>query len=92
MSYLDNLPEQPKDQVRASVHDVLGSDVDDVAADRAGRVEGQSLVLLDGEHIQLALVDGSLINSVGHRGVDKLTGEGKEMGVPYLEYSTLYLV
>jgi hypothetical protein len=49
--HLDDLPEQSKDEVRPSLHDVLGSDVDDVAADGAGRVEGQSLVLLHREYV-----------------------------------------
>ena len=66
------MPEQSKDEVRPSLHDVLGSNIDDVTSDGASRVEGQCLVLLHCEHIQLALVDGSLINSVGDRGVDQL--------------------
>ena len=75
---LDDLPEQSKDKVRPSLHDVLGSDVDDIASDGAGRVEGQCLVLLHCEHIQLALVDGSLVNSVGDRGVDQLAVSERE--------------
>ena len=59
--------------MRPSLHDVLGSDVDDVAPNGAGRVEGQCLVLLHREHVQFALVDGSLINSVRDGGVDQLT-------------------
>ena len=58
--------------MRPSLHDVLGSDIDDVTSNGASRVEGQCLVLLHCEHIQLALVDGSLINGVGDRGVDQL--------------------
>ncbi len=59
--------------MRASIHHVTGSNVDDAAANRAGRVESQSLVLLDGEDIELTLVHGSLINRVGHGGVDQFT-------------------
>ena len=69
---LDDLPEQTKDEVRPSLHDVLGSNVDDVASDGACRVEGQCLVLLHCEHVQLSLIDGSLVHSVGDRRVDQL--------------------
>ena len=48
---LDDLPEQSQNKVRPSFHDVLGSDIDDVASDRAGGVEGQCLVLLHREYI-----------------------------------------
>ena len=36
---LDDLPQESKYKVRSSLHDVLGSNVDDVASDRASRVE-----------------------------------------------------
>ncbi len=62
-----------------ALHDIGGSNVDDVAANGAGGVEGQGLVLLDGEHVQLALVNGSLINRIGHRSVDEFAG-GKYSG------------
>ena len=39
-AYLDDLPEQAQDEVGSSLHDVLGPNVDDVAANRGGRVEG----------------------------------------------------
>ena len=55
-----------------SLHDVGRPDVDDVAANGAGRVEGQSLVLLDGEVVQLAFIHGTLIHSIGNRSVDQL--------------------
>ena len=61
-----------------AVHDVLSSDVDDVATDGAGRVESQRLVLLDSEHVQLALVDGPLVNRVGHGGIDQLAANEGE--------------
>ena len=50
-AYLDDLPEQPQDEVGPSLHDVFRADVDDVAADGAGGVEGQRLVLVDGEGV-----------------------------------------
>ena len=57
---------------------VLWSDVDDVAANGLGRVQGECEVLVDLEDTQLAkhsgLVDGTLINRVGFRLVDELAG------------------
>ena len=64
--------------MRPSIHDVLSTNVDDVATDGAGRVQCQGLILLNGEHIQLPFVDGSLINGVGHRGVDQFANKRKE--------------
>ena len=83
--HLDDLPQETQDEVRPGIHDVLGANVDDVAADGGGRVEGQGLVLVDGEGVQLALVDGSLVNGARHRRVDQLAacvcggGRGKEI-------------
>ena len=57
----------------SSLHEVLGSDVDNVAANGRGGVYGQGLVLVDCESVQFPLVDGTLINSVGNRSVDQLT-------------------
>lgn len=71
--------------MRPAIHDILSTNVDNVAANGASRVEGQCLVLLDGEHVQLALVDGSLIHSAGNGGVDQLAGEEG-----YIVHSTLY--
>ena len=61
-AYLDDLPEEAQNEVRSALHDVLGANVDDVAADGRGRVESKRLVLVDGEGVQLALVDGSLVH------------------------------
>ena len=72
MPYLNDLPEQTQDQVRATLHNVLRTNVDNVATNGGGRVEGKGLVLLYPEHIQFCLVDSSLIHSVGHGGVDQL--------------------
>ena len=55
-----------------AVHDVLGTNVHYVASNSAGRVQGQGLVLVDGECVQLALVDGSLVHRTRHRGIDQL--------------------
>ena len=60
-----------------AVHDVLGSDVDDAATNSTARVEGQCLIFLDGEHIQLSLVDGSFIDGVGDRGIDQFAAVGR---------------
>ncbi len=54
-----------------AIHDVLSTNVDDVAADSTGRVQGQGLVLLNREDVELALVHGSLVDGVGHRGIDQ---------------------
>ena len=50
-SHLDDLPEEAQDKVRSPLHDVLGAYVDDVTSNRGGRVEGQGLVLMDGEGV-----------------------------------------
>lgn len=78
---LDNLPEQTQHKMRPTLHHVLGADVDDVTANGAGRVEGQGLVLINGEGVQLALVHGSLIDSVRDRSIDQLAnGRRKDAG------------
>ena len=61
--------------MRSSIHNVLCSNVDDVTADGAGGVEGQGLVLLDGEDVEFALVNGPLVDGVGHRGINQLTAQ-----------------
>lgn len=71
-TYTDDLPDQTEDQVRLAVDQVLGTDVDDVATDGRGGVEHQRLVLVDGVHVQLLLVDGTLVNGIGHGRVDQL--------------------
>ena len=63
MTHLDDLPQQAKNEMWFSIHDVLGPDVDNAAANGAGRVEGKSLVLVDSEGVQLSFVDSSFINS-----------------------------
>ena len=64
-TYPDDLPEQTKHQVRLAGVEVVGADVDDVAADGARRVQGQCQVLVDLVDAQLAaLVDGALVDRV----------------------------
>ena len=45
--------------MRPTLHDVLRSNVDDITANRGGRVESKGLVFVDSESVQFALVDGS---------------------------------
>ena len=58
--------------MRFSIHDILWSNVNDVAANGGGRIEGEGLVLVNGEGIELSLVDCPLVHCVLYRGVDQL--------------------
>ena len=58
--------------MRFSVHDILWSNVNDVAANGGGRIEGEGLVLVNGEGIELSLVDCPLVHCVLNRGVNQL--------------------
>lgn len=69
---LDDLPDEAQNQVLASIHDILGSNVDDTASDSLGRVDGDVVVLDDLEVGELVLdVQDTLIDGVGHRVVDE---------------------
>ena len=65
-THLDDLPQQAQDEVRFGVHDILWSNVDDVAANRGSGIEGKGLVLVNGEGVELSLVDCPLIHCVLH--------------------------
>ena len=58
--------------MRFGVHDILWSNVNDVAANGGGGIEGKGLVLVNGEGVELSLVDCPLIHCVLYRGVDQL--------------------
>ena len=45
LAYPDDLPEEPKHQVLLALDQIVSVDVDDVAADGLGRVEGEGQVL-----------------------------------------------
>lgn len=70
---LDDLPDETQNQVLASIHDILRSNVDDTASDSLGRVDGDVVVLDDLEVGELVLdVQDTLIDGVWHRVVDEL--------------------
>lgn len=70
---LDDLPDETQNQVLASIHDILGSNVDDTASDSLGRIDGNVVVLDDLEVGELVLdVQDTLIDGVWHRVVDEL--------------------
>lgn len=48
-SYLNNLPEESKHQVRFPLLQVLSSDIDNLAADGRGWIQSQVQILLLGE-------------------------------------------
>jgi len=86
---LDNLPNETEDQMGSSGNDVLGVNVDDVAADGTGRVEHEGVVLRDLDRVGGLLVDGALVNGLGDGVVDELAEEnsaaaGLEEGVTLL--------
>ena len=72
LTYSDDLPDETKYQVRLAVNQILGTDVDDVTTDGRGGVEHKCLILMDGVHVQLLLVDGTLVNCVLDGRVDQL--------------------
>lgn len=70
---LDDLPNETQNQMLASIHDILGSNVDDTASDSLGRVNGDVVVLNNLEVGELVLdVQDTLIDGVWHRVVDEL--------------------
>lgn len=70
---LDDLPDETQNQVLASIHDVLRSNVDDTASDSLGRADGDIVVFNDLEVGQFVLdVQYTLVNSIWHRVVDEL--------------------
>ena len=74
----DNLPQETKDKMWLALHQVLCPDVDDVAADGTGRVEGQGLVLVDGIGVEFA-VDGTLVDGTGDGRVDEFAVEWEKI-------------
>ena len=80
-----------------SFFQIVVTDVDDVTADGLGRHQGQIVVLGTAVDAEVCLVDGSLINGVRNRLVDKLTVIQKTHGwkenpLPYVlrsSYSTV---
>lgn len=62
-THSNDLPDQPEDEVNLTLHQILCTNVDNVAADGLGRVDTQVLILCDLEGVEVgALVDGSLVN------------------------------
>ena len=72
-AYADDLPEQSEDEVWFAGVQVVGADVDDVAAYRLCRVERQGEVLVDLVDVQLAAVQRSLVDRARLRTVHHLT-------------------
>jgi len=69
---LDDLPDQTQHQVRGTINKILATNVDDVAANSFGRVDGDLLVLSHFVHVEvIALVEHTLINSVRNGVVDQ---------------------
>lgn len=68
----DDLPQQAEDEMGLSLLQVVRIDVDDVAADRRRRHEGQRQILELRVHRQVLLVDRPLVDGVGTRVVDEL--------------------
>jgi len=62
MAYSYDLPEQSEDEVWSAGVQVVGADVDDVAADGLGGVECQRQVLVDLIDVQFAAVQRSLVD------------------------------
>ena len=60
----------------SAVHEILRADVDDVAADGLGRVDGDGLVLVDLEVVEVgALVEHTLVDGLRDGIVDELADE-----------------
>ncbi len=79
VTHPDDLPQQPQHEVRLALVDVLGPDVDDVAADGLRRVERERQVLVDPVDGQVRLVDGALVDGARLRLVDQFAALDRQM-------------
>ena len=68
-THADDLPEEAEDEMGFAFGEVVGVDVDDVAADRLGRIEGQRQVLVLRVQRQVLRVDRPLVDRVRAREV-----------------------
>ena len=72
VTYPDNLPQETQDKVRLAFDQIFRPNVHDIAPYSHGRVQHQSLILVDIVNIQLLLVDSSLVDSTRNSPVDQL--------------------
>jgi len=79
-SHLHNLPDETENQVGLSFNEISGSNVDNVATNRLGGVDGEGLVFGDSEGVEVLLVNDAFINGFGNSIVDEFAeGEKKQI-------------
>ena len=72
IAYPDHLPQQSQHKMGFPLHKILRSNIDNIAANRTGRVERQCLILVDSINTELSLVDSSFIDRMWYGGIDQL--------------------
>jgi hypothetical protein len=87
--YLDNLPDETHKKIRASLNEILGSDVHHVTPDSLGGVDAEDLVLHDAERVELGLVDHTLVDCLGYGVVDQLAVTQK-LTIVYYHYILIH--
>jgi hypothetical protein len=65
------LPNQTQNQVLSTVDQILTTNVDDVATNGFSRVQNKGLVLTNFVNVKLALVDDTLVDSIGDGVIDQ---------------------
>ena len=67
----DNLPDNAKDQCGRSLDEIIGANVDNVAANGLGRVDGERVILVDLVDVEALEVESAVVHSVRHGAVDE---------------------
>lgn len=71
------MPDQTQHQVFSSVDQILTTNVDDVATNGFSRVQNKGLVLTNFVNVKLALVDDTLVDSIGDGVIDQFANKIK---------------
>lgn len=67
------MPDETHNKVRASLNEILRSNIHDVTTNGLCGVNAEDLVLGDAERVELGLVDHTLVNGFGHGIIDQFT-------------------
>jgi hypothetical protein len=68
---LHNLPDKTQDEMGFSFHQILGTNVDDVATNGLGGLNAKGLILSNTESVEILLVEDSLVDRFGDGIVDE---------------------
>jgi len=72
---LDNLPDETKNEMGFSFHEILRTDVDDIAPDGFGRHDAKVLVLNNSEVVQVLLVEHTFVDGLRDSIIDQFAQE-----------------